>query len=261
MSDNITVTPGSGAIIAADEAGGALYQRVKIGVGVENVVPTDLAFGAAAAASSLPVTQSTEDVARIGSLTETAPTSDTAPSGLNGRLQRVAQKLTATNAGIGAVSDAAWTSGDGSVISVLKSLASDTTAADVNLTKINGAAISLTNALPTRKMGATKKWLGVFRNKTSIRDGAAVIDTMVLSNMDTAGGVLQIFDVTAANSTTAARPGTDNPDWEFDLAAGQRLIMSNLNIPIANGMIFVVTKVSKGSTVADTGFNISFTYA
>lgn len=93
MSDNITVTPGTGATIAADEVGAVLYQRVKIGVGVPDVAPTDLAFGAAAAASSLPVTQSTEDVARMGALTETAPTTDTASSGLNGRLQRVAQRL------------------------------------------------------------------------------------------------------------------------------------------------------------------------
>jgi len=53
-----------------------------------------LAPGAAAAASSRPVTLSTEDVAKLGSLTETAPASDTASSGLNGRLQRIAQRLT-----------------------------------------------------------------------------------------------------------------------------------------------------------------------
>ena len=40
------------------------------------------------------VTQSTEDAAQLGSLTETAPVSDTASSGLNGRLQRIAQRLT-----------------------------------------------------------------------------------------------------------------------------------------------------------------------
>lgn len=91
MADNITVTPGSGASVAAENIGGVLYQRVKVTLG--DTTPNDLAFGAAAAAASLPVTQSTEDVARMGSLTETAPASDTASSGLNGRLQRVAQRL------------------------------------------------------------------------------------------------------------------------------------------------------------------------
>jgi hypothetical protein len=54
--------------------------------------PTSL--GSKVAASSLAVTQSTEDAAQLGSLTETAPASDTASSGLNGRLQRIAQRLT-----------------------------------------------------------------------------------------------------------------------------------------------------------------------
>lgn len=45
---------------------------------------------------SLPTGASTEATldARTGSLTETAPTTDTASSGINGRLQRVAQRLT-----------------------------------------------------------------------------------------------------------------------------------------------------------------------
>lgn len=52
------------------------------------------ALGSAAAAASLAVTQSTEDVARQGIITEIAPATDTASSGQNGRLQRVAQRLT-----------------------------------------------------------------------------------------------------------------------------------------------------------------------
>lgn len=56
------------------------------------LVPASL--GSKAASSSFAVTQSTEDAAQLGSLTETAPTTDTASSGLNGRLQRIAQRLT-----------------------------------------------------------------------------------------------------------------------------------------------------------------------
>lgn len=44
--------------------------------------------------NSTPVAWSTEGKAQVGSLTETAPTTDTASSGLNGRLQRIAQRLT-----------------------------------------------------------------------------------------------------------------------------------------------------------------------
>ena len=52
------------------------------------------ANGRAAAADSRPTVWANEDLAAIGSLTETAPASDTASSGLNGRLQRIAQRIT-----------------------------------------------------------------------------------------------------------------------------------------------------------------------
>ena len=35
MSDNVSVTPGTGATIAADNVGGVLWQRVKLGLGVD----------------------------------------------------------------------------------------------------------------------------------------------------------------------------------------------------------------------------------
>jgi len=95
MADNTTITPGTGATIAADDVGGILYQRVKIGVGVDGVA-TDLAPGQTTKSASLPVTIASDDtvVLQTGALTETAPASDTASSGLNGRLQRIAQRLT-----------------------------------------------------------------------------------------------------------------------------------------------------------------------
>ncbi len=55
---------------------------------------TQNANGSAADANSTPVAWSTEGKAQVGSLTETAPASDTASSGLNGRLQRIAQRIT-----------------------------------------------------------------------------------------------------------------------------------------------------------------------
>jgi hypothetical protein len=50
--------------------------------------------GRAPATDSRPTVASNEDYAAIGTPTETAPASDTASSGLNGRLQRVAQRIT-----------------------------------------------------------------------------------------------------------------------------------------------------------------------
>lgn len=58
------------------------------------LVPASI--GAKAAAGSLSVTTATDDntLALFGAVTETAPASDTASSGLNGRLQRIAQRIT-----------------------------------------------------------------------------------------------------------------------------------------------------------------------
>jgi hypothetical protein len=52
--------------------------------------------GSTTAANSAPVTIATDDglQAKLGIVTETAPASDTASSGLNGRLQRIAQRIT-----------------------------------------------------------------------------------------------------------------------------------------------------------------------
>ena len=51
-------------------------------------------LGQAAAGSSSPVVFTTAEEALLGSSTETTPGTDTASSGLNGRLQRIAQRLT-----------------------------------------------------------------------------------------------------------------------------------------------------------------------
>lgn len=54
MSDNVGYTPGTGATIAADNVGGVLHQRVKIGVGADgsatdvstsNPMPVDAGYG------------------------------------------------------------------------------------------------------------------------------------------------------------------------------------------------------------------------
>lgn len=119
MADNIPVNPGqseNAREVATDEIGGAHFQRVKIDVGAEGA-SSPLVRGAQAAADSLPVvlasdqalplpsgaaTETTLDTrlsettfdAKTGAVDETAPASDTASSGLNGRLQRIAQRLT-----------------------------------------------------------------------------------------------------------------------------------------------------------------------
>ena len=42
MADNVTITPGSGASVAADDIGGVLYQRVKLVEGADGVNDGDI---------------------------------------------------------------------------------------------------------------------------------------------------------------------------------------------------------------------------
>ena len=43
MADNVNITPGSGATVAADDVSGVLYQRVKLTLGADGVSSGDVA--------------------------------------------------------------------------------------------------------------------------------------------------------------------------------------------------------------------------
>lgn len=70
MADNV-VLPGTGSSVAADDVGGALYQRVKLALGADGTA-ADLAPGQAAMAASVPVA--------IASNQSAIPTSDNGPA-------------------------------------------------------------------------------------------------------------------------------------------------------------------------------------
>jgi len=72
MVDNVDVTPGTGATIAADDIAGVKYQRVKISVGADGSA-TDLAPGQTTKANSVPVT--------LASDTDTLPVAGSVASG------------------------------------------------------------------------------------------------------------------------------------------------------------------------------------
>lgn len=132
MANNTILNPGAlGDTIATEDIGGIKHELVKVEFGVDGVATkvsatnpmpvtdaaTELsvasidlktpALGQALAASSTPVVLTAAEEAilsailtitdfdsKTGILTETAPATDTASSGLNGRLQRIAQRLT-----------------------------------------------------------------------------------------------------------------------------------------------------------------------
>lgn len=102
MSDNTTL-PGTGAVVATDDISNVAFQRVKVTLGADGVNDGDVASGnplpVSLASTPLPTGASTAagqtaNGLLTGAVDETAPATDTADSGLNGRLQRIAQRIT-----------------------------------------------------------------------------------------------------------------------------------------------------------------------
>lgn len=132
--------------------------NVKDADGLTVAVKAPLTPGRASAAESRPVALSNEDFAvldglepQLGIVTEAAPGTDTASSGLNGRLQRIAQRLTTAIANIGSSADAILTAGNaGSLASYMRTIMEQTlsaAASAVDLTKIGGNTIATGNGV------------------------------------------------------------------------------------------------------------------
>lgn len=110
VADGADATDGATTDAASTQGGtGTISAKLRLVTSQLNTTNTSLgtidagipaALGATTMSAAMPVTIATDD-ARIGIVTETAPASDTASSGLNGRLQRVAQNLTTLNTSIG----------------------------------------------------------------------------------------------------------------------------------------------------------------
>lgn len=82
------------ALLPASLGAKARAASLAVTLSTEDAALFPASVGSKAAAASFATTDSAEDLARIGIVTEAAPGTDTASSGLNGRLQRIAQRLT-----------------------------------------------------------------------------------------------------------------------------------------------------------------------
>lgn len=88
MADNIPTLPSpdvTAVPVATDEIGGVHFQRIKVHTGAD---------GVAVGVEDVDGQRFPVGGAQIGLTNETAPASDTAAAGINGRLQRIAQNLT-----------------------------------------------------------------------------------------------------------------------------------------------------------------------
>lgn len=107
MADNLGAPGGASGPVATDDIGGVHFQRIKLVHGADGVNAGDVStanrlpvedtsssvVGSGTQATAQRVTIATDN-AVIGATNETAASSDTATAGLNGRLQRIAQRIT-----------------------------------------------------------------------------------------------------------------------------------------------------------------------
>lgn len=168
------------------------------------------------------------DSTPIGSLTETAPATDTASSGLNGRLQRIAQRLTTligstiaasiadgSDATLGAKADAKNTATDTtavSIVSILKEIsfmlqnpAALPANQSTNIAQVNGAAITSLDPV----LDKTDKHIHIAF--TASQTGATVltptsgkkyvVTDYTISCSSAGAGTITIFDNTNSSST------------------------------------------------------------
>lgn len=172
-------------------------------------------------AASLPLpsgaaTEATLD-ARTGALTETAPASDTASSGINGRLQRIAQRLssmiallpTALGAGGGLKVD-----GSGTALPVSGTVTASVAAKAI---KWEAGPVSrstvLTTELNALANGAFSA-VGSALDNTANSDQYGALDIVLSSLNPTAGAYLNLYLVQSLDGTTyedapsATNPGT-----------------------------------------------------
>lgn len=178
-----------------------------------------LTLGAKAAASSLAVTASTEDVTRIGAVTETAPSTDTASSGLNGRLQRVAQRV-------------------GTVESHLATIVADTSvgtvsepapASDTSPSGLNGRLQRVAQRLTT-----VSGQLGTIIADTSV---GTISETPPATDTAAAGlnGRLQRVaqNISSSNVILTAISDIDTDVYDETAAAKKSLLVDDAGVPLA----------------------------
>lgn len=153
--------------------------------------------GTAADVASVPVAFSTEGKAQLGSLTETAPANDTASSGLNGRLQRIAQRFT-TFLAIFKAEDSASADGDLAmpVLSIQKATPVDTggTDGDYVMPQMSGGR--------TWIQWITGQAAPITRSVMSLANAITVTASSAYTAGNSIGGLITFTNVVTATSTT-----------------------------------------------------------
>lgn len=179
----------------------------------------------------------------IGAALEAAPATDTASSGLNGRLQRIAQRITS----LLAVLPGALTGSGNFKVAIVEDTVGGTVDTDDGSVAGGQAAVPLTIGFPHRWNGAA--WIrggwtpsriisAASNNATVVKASAGVLGFVSVSNLNAAVRYLKIYD-----KATAPAPGSDIAKIVVAIPTGSvpvNLALPDEGIAFAAGISFAL---------------------
>ncbi len=210
---------------------------------------------------------------RLGDLTETAPANDTASSGLNGRLQRIAQRLTSLIAlfsnGAGTAAGAIRTTyaSDGATVPVsIQTLGINTNAAATLPNSLAGLAVNAFTRLYNAAAGAWSIAPGDSVNGMVVQTSASEWETVAASQTDqilgATGAVGDLLDsvlVIPVTTTPGAIDIKDGNGTAIRIFEGGASSVSNLvpfSVPLGLKCLNATTpgwKITTGANVRAVG--------
>ncbi len=245
MADNLAVTPGTGATVAADDIGGILHQRVKLSLGADGTA-NDASAGAGAVGTGTQRTTLASDDPAVTALQimDDWDESDRAKVNLIVGQAGIAAGAGAVGATVprytqasdsplvtatGAVADAAWTSGSGSLVALLKAIA--------------GAAIDTTTASPVKL--AQDEYETVAASQTAQALGATG------ATGDYIAGILVIPATTSPGVVTLLDNATSIPVFVGGASSVSNLVP--FFIPLGIKSVSGAWKITTGANVSCIG--------
>lgn len=183
----IATALGTTAFDLGSGTGGSRTLRTFIDPGSQN------ANGSTTDANSTPTAWSIEGKAQLGAVGETAPASDTASSGLNGRLQRIAQNITTLIAATLKTALQATTSGG---LSRSRTLIPNNTTAIV----VKSGAGQLYKVRATNN-SATIAYIKIYDATSATAGSGTPVDTIMIPASTSGAGIMDTTDVGTVHAT------------------------------------------------------------
>jgi hypothetical protein len=269
MSDNTRLPLGTedGDVYASDEISSVKYQRVKIVLGADGTNDGDVSSTnkmpvtastlplptGAATESTLGLVLTTSDFdSKTGALTETAPATDTASSGLNGRLQRIAQRISSLITALGSPFQAGGSIGNTSFASTVADGANVTLGAKADAKSTATDTTAITAMSVWKQISASVQALvtalgSPFQAGGSIGNTSFAATQATGSNLHTvvdSGTITTVSTVTAVTSITNAVGTNEVPDATSTYAptnATSTAYETNRVVKASAGVLYSIT--------------------